>query len=541
MTQNIQTEMEYVTIAKDVLVVGGGLAGTKTASKIADLGYPVTLVAEGAKAGVAAETTPMPGMTAEELEQLSAFESSDKVDVMLDTQLNAACGVGGDFIVQLQNGSQTQEKTVGAIVVAPSLACTPLNAELGVSLASNVITQSQMEEALEKGGDAFAGKTIAFTAGLAQNGNPLVLERALKSVLKAKETGDCTVFLFADDLKVAGDGLERMSLEVRDKGVIYVKLSEVPAISQSGESLTINYRDPVLRREIELTPDILVVEEALGAGEGNAQLAKALGIDVGSLGFLQTDNVHRYPVDTNREGIFVVGGGRTAKSVKLSLIDAENAALKVHELLGEGQVEVPSGKAVLDTGKCTFCLTCFRCCPHGAIYWEAENKPVISAVACQACGICASECPMDAIQIGGYSDTELKERAAIKDDAKILAFCCKNSAVEAGKMAEEFKMDLPEGLQLVEVPCAGKVDTDYLMNAFAEGADGVMVIACHNGNCKSEKGSLYAGWRANHVGQMLEEIGLEKERICYTTLAANMGADFAKAVNDMAAKIKAMG
>ena len=154
---------------------------------------------------------------------------------------------------------------------------------------------------------------------------------------------------------------------------------------------------------------------------------------------------------------------------------------------------------MVDEGKCTICLTCYRCCPHGAIYWESD-KAIISPVACQGCGICASECPMDAIQIGRYTDDamngQVQEVLAEKGaDPAIVAFCCQNSALEAGAMAEQFGMPLPAGLKTIQVPCAGKIDIEYILNAFAEGADGVLVMACHPGNCKSERGNTFAGWR----------------------------------------------
>jgi coenzyme F420-reducing hydrogenase delta subunit len=90
----------------------------------------------------------------------------------------------------------------------------------------------------------------------------------------------------------------------------------------------------------------------------------------------------------------------------------------------------------------------------------------------------------------------------------------------------------------VAVPCAGKVDVDYVMHALAEGADGVVVMACHHGNCKSEKGSLYAGWRAANAQEMLTAIGLEKERICFATTASNMGADFSSILMAMEETLK---
>ena len=49
-------------------------------------------------------------------------------------------------------------------------------------------------------------------------------------------------------------------------------------------------------------------------------------------------------------------------------------------------------------------------------------------------------------------------------------------------MAEEFKMPLTDGLQMVQVPCTAKVDMDYIMTAFEEGANGVLVQGCHGGN-----------------------------------------------------------
>ncbi|HSO19390.1 MAG TPA: hydrogenase iron-sulfur subunit, partial [Desulfosarcina sp.] len=443
----------------------------------------------------------------------------------------------------LSGSDDIVEKTVGAIVVASELVACPMHEAYGLNLTETVLSQGQLETALRDNPAAFAGKSVAFLMGLAQDGNPLVLERVLKSVLAMENMAETSAYVFAGDLKVAEDGLERLYLECRDRGAMYVKLTEMPALSQTDAGLSIEYADPVLQRRVQLTPDIIVVEEAIGADQINAALAEMLNLDMGSMGFLQTENVHRYPVDTNREGICVVGGSRRVKKRYGAIMDAENAAIRVRRLLGDGTVHVPADKAVLDIGKCTFCLTCYRCCPHGAIDWSSDNKPVISKVACQGCGICAAECPMDAIQIGDFSDSVMIDQVTRSSAGRtgasptIVAFCCQNSGLEAARMAETFGMPLPQGLRTVAVPCAGKVDIDYILHALAEGADGVVVMACHNGNCKSEKGTLYARWRADNAKEMLAAIGLEKTRICFATTASNMGADFSAMLMDMEAAL----
>ncbi len=545
MTQELK--METINLATDVLVVGAGMTGVKAASEIAASGYRVVLIDEGAGLGMAAGAS-VADLDGEEQAALEALletvNGSEMIDVMTGTRMDGAAGVPGDFRVWLSGNDDIVEKSVGAIVVASELVACPLNEAYGLRLSERVFSQSRMEAALAEDPAVFSGKTIAFMVGLAQDGSPLVLERVLKGVLAMENMEDTSAYVFAGDLKVAEDGLERLYLECRDKGAMYVKLTEMPALAQEGDALTITYDDPILQRKVQLSPDIIVVEEAIGADQVNRALAEMLGLDMGSMGFLQTDNVHRLPVSTNREGIFVVGGSRRVKKRYGALMDAENAAIRIRNLLGDGTITVPANKAVLDSGKCTFCLTCYRCCPHGAIYWSADNKPVISAVACQGCGICAAECPMDAIQIGDFNDAEMIDRvtqsATVRtgDSPTIVAFCCQNSGLEAARMAESFGMPLPKGLKTVAVPCAGKVDIDYVLHALAEGADGVVVMACHNGNCKSEKGSLYAGWRAANAQEMLTAIGLEKERICFATTASNMGADFSNILMAMEETLK---
>jgi heterodisulfide reductase subunit A-like polyferredoxin/coenzyme F420-reducing hydrogenase delta subunit len=550
MTEIINLDMEEINIATDVLVIGGGFTGIRAASEIAGLGYKVILIEADAKLGSQKGPNFLVDLNKQELKQLQDLENKIKsdgnIDVLTQTRLVRSAGVTGDFTVELVQGEESIERKVGAIVVASDFSVEILNEKYGLALTENVLAQSQLEALLASdngsGKAKLANKTVAFLVGFGQEGNPLVMERVMRSILAIEEIDGCTPYVYAGNLKVASDGLERMYKQGREKGAIYFKLETQPDIIDNGK--TISFYDSVARRNIELSPDLVIVEEEIRADLANDDLAQLLRIDSGPWGFLQKDNVHLFPVRSNREGIFVIGSSREIFNLPFVWTDVENLSLEIRDLLGDGKKIVPKDKAVVDQGKCVICLTCYRCCPHGAIYWTSEA--VISPVACQGCGICASECPMDAIQIGGFNDADMT--AAVKTSVapgngtpRIVAFCCQNSAYEAGEMADVLKMKVPEGLRMIKVPCAGKIDLEFIMNAFVAGADGVLVMACHPGNCKSEKGNTYAGWRVNDALRMLEEAGFEKDRLRFETIASNMGGDFASIVLDMEQKIKELG
>ncbi len=549
MTDNINTSMETIAVNTDVLVIGGGFTGINTASEIADSGYKVVIIEESESIGNQKTPGFLTNFNEKDRNKLQGIVdkvvADDQVRILTQTRLSSAKGVPGNFSISLSRNGDIIEQKFGAVVIATELSARNLNEKYGLSLSKNVLAQSQFEELFNTNKDKFTDKTIAFLVGLCQDGNPLVTERVMRSVFDLNEKeNNCSAYIYTGDLKVAADGLERLYKKTRDKGAIYFKLKELPGINSDGTN--ISFCDPILKCDIRVEPDIIVIEEALCADPLNETLADFLRIDLGPSGFLQKDNVHRFPVCSNREGIFVVGTTRDLNNLPMSCTDTANAVLKVKALLEDGKKIVSKNKAVIDTGKCTFCLTCYRCCPHGAIFWDKDNKPVISPIACQGCGICASECPMDAIQIGEFQDADiLKEiKSNITPDNKepcIIAFCCQNSALEAGLMAYAFNMQLPAGLKIIKVPCAGKIDVDYIMNAFIEGADGVIVMACNTGNCKSETGNIYAGWRVNDVHRILDEVGIEKERLCFAALASNMKNEFFSIAVNMETKIKELG
>ncbi len=73
---------------------------------------------------------------------------------------------------------------------------------------------------------------------------------------------------------------------------------------------------------------------------------------------------------------------------------------------------------------------------------------------------------------------------------------------------------------------------DHILGSFADRADGVIVISCHEGNCQPPRGNTYAEWRLDTARVLLREVGLAQERLMFRTVASNMGGELLEAVHN---------
>ncbi len=124
---------------------------------------------------------------------------------------------------------------------------------------------------------------------------------------------------------------------------------------------------------------------------------------------------------------------------------------------------------------------------------------------------------------------------------KIIAFCCEQSGIPAVEMAEASKLGFPANLEVRPVPCAGRIETVFLLQALETGADGVMVFACHEENCQYLRGNIRAKSRLSYAQDRLARIGLEKERLEICNLAANCGKRFAEVLKEKVEQLRKLG
>ena len=126
-------------------------------------------------------------------------------------------------------------------------------------------------------------------------------------------------------------------------------------------------------------------------------------------------------------------------------------------------------------------------------------------------------------------------------EPKIVAYCCNFCAFAAADLAGAMRLQYSPNVRIIRLPCTGKVDAIVLMKAFEEGADGVFVAGCLEGQCHYLEGNLRAKKRVAYVKKLLGETGIEPQRVEMYNLSSAMGARFAEIVEEMTERIKKLG
>ncbi|HHY93955.1 MAG TPA: hydrogenase iron-sulfur subunit [Firmicutes bacterium] len=126
-------------------------------------------------------------------------------------------------------------------------------------------------------------------------------------------------------------------------------------------------------------------------------------------------------------------------------------------------------------------------------------------------------------------------------EPKIVAFCCYYCAYSAADLAGSMRLQYPPNVRLIEVPCSGRVDPALLLRALEEGADGVYVAGCMEGDCHFQRGNIRAKRRAQAVKKLLEQVGWEPERVEMYNVPASDGARFAQIAREFTERIRNLG
>ena len=126
-------------------------------------------------------------------------------------------------------------------------------------------------------------------------------------------------------------------------------------------------------------------------------------------------------------------------------------------------------------------------------------------------------------------------------EPNIVAFCCNWCAYAGADLAGVARMQYPSNVRIVRVMCSGRVEPGMVLRCFENGADGVMVLGCHIGDCHYQIGNRNAERRFQDTSKLVERMGISSERLLLQWISAAEGALFARTCQEFTDKVRELG
>ncbi len=126
-------------------------------------------------------------------------------------------------------------------------------------------------------------------------------------------------------------------------------------------------------------------------------------------------------------------------------------------------------------------------------------------------------------------------------EPRIAAFLCRWCSYTGADLAGTSRIEYPPNVVPIRVMCSGRVDPTFVVQALAAGADGVLVAGCHPGDCHYQSGNYKTMRRYPLLANLLEQFGIERERVRLEWISAAEGDRFAAVVRDLTEKVRALG
>ena len=126
-------------------------------------------------------------------------------------------------------------------------------------------------------------------------------------------------------------------------------------------------------------------------------------------------------------------------------------------------------------------------------------------------------------------------------EPEIIVFACHYCAYAAADLAGSMRLQYPTNIRMIKLPCTGKLEVIHVLKALEAGADGVYAAGCLEGQCHYLEGNLWARKRMGHVKTLLEEVGVDPQRVEMFNMSSAMGPKFAPRARGFAERAGRLG
>ncbi len=410
-----------ISVTQVGLIIGGGVSGMTAALELAKQGFEVHLIEKEKELGGHLRTMySLLGEKGDPKEKVNAIVDevmkNDKIHVYTEAEVAEVQGFVGNFKSKIHQRNGSEKEIQHGIVIVATGAVEYRPTEYFYDKDPRVVTQHELEEDLAKG--EFNAKNVVMVQCIGArtkerpNCSRICCGQAIKNALKIKEVSPQTeVYVLFKDIRSYGFK-EDYYRDAAMKGVTFINYGDErkPELTKEGNKLKMAFWEPVLKQQLDIEPDLVVLSAATIPNPENKHIAELLKVPLTKDGSFLEAHMKLRPVDFATDGVFLCGMAHSPKYIEESIAQACAAASRAATILSKNTLEMEGIIANVDEDLCSACRVCEYLCPYNAVEMkDKDGKPIAHVIEalCKGCGACGTACPTKAITMGHFTTQEI--------------------------------------------------------------------------------------------------------------------------------------
>lgn len=535
---------------------------------------------------------------------IKEVENNPNIKVYKSSRIEKTEGQPGLFDVTISTNGSTETVKIGAIVLATGWVpydVTKLD-YLGYGRFKDVVTNIEFEQIAKTGSikrpsDGKEARKVAFIQCAGQRDpnhlpycSSMCCATSLKQARYVRQNPEAMAMIFYKDIRTPGR-LEAFYREAQNDPGIMLTKADVTGVSDAGNgSLFVEMENSFLGEKVKVEADLVVLATGMVPTTRGPQeyldgltLAATKGDDAkkaylestpkpefllnlsyrqgpeiptleGACGFADS-NFICFQYETRRTGIYSAGAVKQPMNMTEAQEDAAGAVFKAIQCINH----VAKGMAVHPRAwditfpdpqliRCTACKRCTEECPFGAIDEDEKGIPYYKVNRCRRCGTCMGACPERIVSFKDYSidiiGSMIKSVEVPEEEFRIICLVCENDAYPALDTAGYNHKQIDPCVRFIPLRCLGGMNLVWIADALSKGVDGFLLLGCkfgENYQCHFVKGSELANYRFSKVGETLNRLQLEAERVNMIQVAISEYDKLPEMINEFVERVKEIG